>query len=757
MAALHRFALAAALRLVGRHEVNKGLLSLILNLIGTEGRGRFVEATGPVFGIRPEATPKSAITLEGEEPPNTLGGLLEALEKDLGMDMLEDPDDLGLPPGMRPRGWVDESAQVSPWKVGEMVVREIDRADDPDGAEAAVEKLLRGFVEEAMARTHAEEELVELGELAAAFGLPTACRNVILFFLAYSQSPTMESFCDTHGMPDWPRLIATACGTNMEQTRQLLADDGPLISNGILHRDYGDMAPYYSLAGPVVDFLTGLGGKPLADHFVRTDSGPTFATDSFPVLPEDLAVLQSFVSGSKPRNILLHGLAGTGKTEFARALIAAAGKRISFVEAGDDGKPKERRVALAGGASMTLPTESVLVLDEADTLINTDDGMGKEGVDKGWLNQFMDNSSAIIIWVTNHIGAVPASIRRRFAYSLEFKAFTRVQRIAMWDQVLSDSPLAAIVDGSVRERLASVHLVNAAGISAAIDSVDSLLVGEARTPDAAEELLEQLLSRYQTLVDGQEPRKGSVITTHYRPDALNISADRPAIERSLLQASVARGLGDENARVNLLFWGPPGTGKTEYARYLASILNMQLVVKTASELLSMWVGGTEKNIRAAFREAEREEAILFIDEADSFFIDRTTANRSWEATQTNELLQQMENHKGMLICCTNFLHGLDKAALRRFDWKVEFKPLDEARLLATYDEYFGNNRTPLTASQQRRLATLDGVTFGDFRALIGRFRFEDPATLDHDTLTRALEEEVAYRKGDGGGKRLGFQ
>ena len=243
------------------------------------------------------------------------------------------------------------------------------------------------------------------------------------------------------------------------------------------------------------------------------------------------------------------------------------------------------------------------------------------------------------------------------------------------------------------------------------------------------------------------------MAANYRVDALNISADRPAIERSLLQASVARGLGDENARINLLFWGPPGTGKTEYARYIATTLGMQLVVKTASELLSMWVGGTEKNIRAAFEEAAREEAILFIDEADSFFIDRTTASHSWEATQTNELLQQMENHKGILICCTNFIHGLDKAALRRFDWKVEFKPLDEARLLATYQEYFGEDRKTLVAAEQHRLTTMDGVTFGDFRAVVGKFRFEDPKSLDHDALITALEEEVAYRKGDGARER----
>ena len=756
MGTLHRFTLDASLRLVGQHEINKGLLSLVLKMIGSEGRGRFVEGAGSIFGIRNN---ESAVVPKEEEEvggPSTLGELMQALGGDLGARLLDDADESDLPLGAIPLDWAEGGAQVSPWQLGELVLREIDRASNPDAAEIKVEKLLHKLLQKALRRSAESSKYPALDELSAAFGLAPDSQRVILFFLAYSQFLVLESFCDSHCMADWPRLIATSCGNTEQQTRQLLAADGPLVRNGILHREGLDMPPYYSLAAPVVDFLTGMGGKPLEEHFVRFDKGPTFATDSFPVTPEDLSVMQSFIAGGKPVNILVHGLAGTGKTEFTRALIATAGKRICFVESGDDGNPRERRVALAGGATMAAPTEAVLIVDEADTLLNTSDPYRQNGVDKGWLNQFMDNSPAIIVWITNHIGSIPTSIRRRFLYSLEFTAFTRVQRLAMWNQVLSGSPIEPIVHEAMRVRLAATFHVNAAGIAAAIEAVAGII---ADSPDhqSVEKLLAQLLRRHQVLVNGQEPRKTIDRAAHYRPDALNLTADRTAIERSLRQATVARGLGDANVRVNLLFWGPPGTGKTEYARYLASLLDMQLVVKTASELLSMWVGGTEKNIREAFAEAEREEAILFIDEADSFFIDRATAGHSWEMTQTNELLQQMENHKGILVCCTNFLHGLDKAALRRFDWKVEFKALDETRLLAIYSEYFGADREPLTSAQERRLTTLDGVTFGDFRAVMGRFRFEDPKSLDHNTLIAALEEEVAYRKGDGGGKRVGFR
>ncbi|SFV60837.1 ATPase, AAA family [hydrothermal vent metagenome] len=89
----------------------------------------------------------------------------------------------------------------------------------------------------------------------------------------------------------------------------------------------------------------------------------------------------------------------------------------------------------------------------------------------------------------------------------------------------------------------------------------------------------------------------------------------------------------------------------------------------------MWVGGTEKNIANAFREAKEEKAVLVFDEVDSFLADRTGAKQSWEVTQVNEMLVQMENFDGIFIATTNLMDNLDRASLRRFDLKLEFSYL----------------------------------------------------------------------------------
>ncbi len=730
---LRSFVARTSKRLVGQHALNQNLITFLLRDIGPRRKKQFVKEVQKLLMVDGE------MGCEVKEGPRAL-----VVEESTGI--LIDPR------------LIEEVAEEDkpPKKMGTglAIERQIRRAEDPDEAERAVEALMLKWLE----RCNPEEEVTApaLLELAEAFTLEQAEVDIILFLLAYRLTPHFEMFCDRHRVPDWPYLMATAADVSASRIRELLAEDAPLRANGLVARYDEDFPPYYSLSPTVGDFLTGLSERPLADLFVTVDTFDTYPVESFLVEDHAKTLVQSLIGGNESCHILLHGQAGTGKTEFARSLIRESGKRICFVEPGEEGKATERRTALAGGARMARPAEAVLIVDEADSLLNTDHPFRRAIVDKGWVNMFLDRAPAIVIWITNQMGAVPTSIRRRFNYAIEFKPLARQQRVAMWDRVLAGTPFEELVNSSMRQRLAGSFHVDAAGISGAVQSALRLLSIDEADPAIAEALLTDLLTSHQLLVTGMPPHEVISTANNYRPEALHIDGDRGALEESLITAASAREQGHEDTRVNLLFWGPPGTGKTEYAKHLAAGMGMNLVVKTASELLDMYVGNTEKLIRAAFEEAAGEDAILFIDEADSFFTERAGASRSWEVTRTNELLQQMERHNGILICCTNFLHGLDKAALRRFDWKVEFKALDDTRLLLTYQEYFGEGRPVLTNEQQRRLTGAVGVTFGDFRAVVGRFRFAGDETLTHDTLIDAILAEVAYRKGDGAGRKLGF-
>ncbi len=180
----------------------------------------------------------------------------------------------------------------------------------------------------------------------------------------------------------------------------------------------------------------------------------------------------------------------------------------------------------------------------------------------------------------------------------------------------------------------------------------------------------------------------------------------------IVEALKARGHG------TLCFYGPPGTGKTALAEHIARKLDRPLLVKQASDLMSKFVGETEQNMAAMFREAEAEKAVLLLDEADSFLQDRRGAQRSYEVTEVNEMLQGMERFAGIFICTTNLMDRIDQAALRRFAFKIRFRPLtlpQRERMFVT--EALGGDAAKLNAEARARLAKMEHLCPGDFAAV----------------------------------------
>jgi SpoVK/Ycf46/Vps4 family AAA+-type ATPase len=168
----------------------------------------------------------------------------------------------------------------------------------------------------------------------------------------------------------------------------------------------------------------------------------------------------------------------------------------------------------------------------------------------------------------------------------------------------------------------------------------------------------------------------------------------------------------------------------------------------------MWVGGTEKNIANAFKEAKEEKAVLVFDEVDSFLSDRTQAQRSWEVTQVNEMLVQMENFDGIFIATTNLMDNLDRASLRRFDLKLEFSYLKAEQSWNMFLSYCKDLKlSKPSTSYKKTIESLRYLTPGDFAAVVRQNRFR-PISNIKDFIQR-LEDEIAV-KSVNGGNVMGF-
>ncbi|MFD2171202.1 AAA family ATPase [Tumebacillus lipolyticus] len=164
--------------------------------------------------------------------------------------------------------------------------------------------------------------------------------------------------------------------------------------------------------------------------------------------------------------------------------------------------------------------------------------------------------------------------------------------------------------------------------------------------------------------------------------------------------------------LSMLFAGPPGTGKTMSAEVIAKELNLEIYKIDLSQVISKYIGETEKNLQEIFSEAQLSSAILFFDEADALFGKRSEVKDSHDKyanVETAYLLQKMEEYEGITILASNFQQNMDEAFMRRINYVIKFPFPD-----ADYRELIWRGMFP----QETPLA--DDL---DFRYLADKFQF----------------------------------
>ena len=213
-----------------------------------------------------------------------------------------------------------------------------------------------------------------------------------------------------------------------------------------------------------------------------------------------------------------------------------------------------------------------------------------------------------------------------------------------------------------------------------------------------------------------------------------------------------------------LFYGGPGTGKTETVYQLARQTGRDILVVDVPQIKSKWVGDSEKNIKALFdryRELVRRSEvapILLFNEADAIIGIRkngaTNAVDKMENTIQNIILQEMESLDGILIATTNLADNLDTAFERRFLYKIRFEKPDASVRSLIWKQMIPE----LSPADATTLATAFGFSGGQIENIARKHAIHAVLHGEPESLLRTLQDYCATEKLDSKSvvKRIGF-
>lgn len=607
-----------------------------------------------------------------------------------------------------------------------------------------------------------------LALLQECFGLSALEVQIIYALYSYSKASGYCSCLDDDKLDYYEvcALIGEVLQVSHTKVAKLLMADMPLRRLGLLDTGYADGRL------ELESFAQSLMQEPLSrSEFVgsvaRAMPASTLECHDFSYMQKDLDMLLDYCKNAKSPSIFLYGKPGVGKNEIAALLAKELGRDLWEIHNLKNGKAEDRRYEQFVRAQAMLDKDSAMILlDECEDIFPTLYALFFENKpSKNTLNKMLESVKIPSIFLSNSADIDPAFLRR-FDIVLEIHAPPQEKKQEILQKALQSQGIK--VDSRIMRQMSESSLsqgvlLQACKVAKTLAKTSKQSAKE-RQKSIRESLIqvlnEHLKLQGQKLISTSKPK-----SLPYDMSLINASVDMQSLCERIKSVCGARdskesATADSTQGIRILAHGMAGSGKSEFAKALAKELNKPIMLKRASDLLSMWVGGSEQNIAAAFREAEKRGAILVLDEVDSFLQDRSGASRSWEISQVNETLTQMESFAGIFIATTNFMDNLDRASIRRFDMKVEFKPLDSTRLIKAFNLYakhlgLSDCKEFLESSlAKREIEKLDNICFGDF-ALIARGAAFAPLESAQELLEK-LQEEARLKDLSAGTKRVGF-
>ena len=547
----------------------------------------------------------------------------------------------------------------------------------------------------------------------------------------------LDAMCECRGFPHRlgrePSVIGLLLRKPVAQIAVQLHGRAKLLTTGLLHIDrYGNLTVLDRLVElirqeerPEVDCY----GQLLGRTELQALSWSAFAHLGQEAEIAATVLQAAMVKRERGVNILLYGPPGTGKTSFAATLAERVCVRLRPVaEADEDGGEPSRFERLAGlrlAQRLSATGDTVLLFDEAEDLFVSRgwDGDEQMATSRVFIHRLLERVEVPVIWTANNIHALGPAVLRRMTMCLELRVPDLATRTRLWRSM-------GEAEGVMLQETDAARL---ARLVPAAPAVASAALRATRLAGGGADMTRVIVERVARAVYGREsPAPEQEPDRAYDPRLVNADCDLAQLADDLLRPGASRA-------VSFLLYGPPGAGKSAWVRHLASRMGMPVLHKRASDLLNMYVGGTEQNIAAAFAEAREAQAFLVFDEAESLLLERADATRSWEISQVNEMLTWMESHALPFACTTNLADRLDRASLRRFLVKLRFDWLTVAQARIAFRECYALSAPP-------GLDELRMLTPADFALVRRRAAVQDEAD-DPAELLHLLAAECRGRLG----------
>ena len=584
--------------------------------------------------------------------------------------------------------------------------------------------------------------------LARDLGLDRSDRLILEAAFRYLESYVFEDIVDalTIAQRGVPRKLAFLLGLGRKEIESRLGPNAALADSGLVT---------VNLSGRYLVSADGGNGDCLVIHYLaRRHLGSNFdrpealrdalfgtalraglALGDFGHLGQDADFARRVLTGAASHgeegvNILLYGPPGTGKTELCKTLAAESG--LTLFAAGESGRhggelrreDRLRNLCLLQRLAARR-ARTVLLFDEMEDLQPGNYGPfgGSATRSKVFLNRLLETNPVPVLWTANDIARFDPAMLRRMTLVIEMKTPGAGARRRLWRQLAERSGVTGN-DGELG-RLAEDLDVAPALAANALRAAELGGGGLGEAERAARALIKAV--------------KGgcALPPARAREAAFDPRLARADLDlRDLTERVAAPGA---PRAFSLCLAGPPGTGKSAYARHLAEAMGLRVMKKRVSDLISKWLGESEKAIARAFEEAREEKAVLIFDEADALLTERAGALRSWEVSQVAEMLTWMEVHPLPFCCTTNLMERLDRASLRRFTFKVTFRALAREQVALAFELFFGLEAPP-------HVLALDNLTPGDFATVRNKARI---LGRDGDAVALAamLGEEAAAKPG----------